>query len=1109
MSMTVTSRLILLAFLVCAWMVGWSPSEAAEKVRIRAGVHQGFARIAFDWRRPVAYTAKLDGRKLTVVFPDSFTAGFAPVTRHLGDYVRSVTQSADGKSVTFLLKRDFKLDSAVYDDVVALDLRTASGAPVSKSGGNTVAVRVGEHSGYSRLVFDWTKDTTYRVNKSGETLTVEFSRNNPLNLKRLRSDPPRFISAAKSQSKKNRRVLSVKVPGKARVRHFRDGTKIVVDVIFRARPANKSVKSAKTAPPAKTKAQNKKTAKAAPARLLPKAIDPSVSQAPKQPSPKKTAQPPVQQKQAPAPEPKTATASKPAATAGKVAVSETTNGSGIELHFPWSAPVNAAAFERAGHLWVVFDSPSQQVFKPDPGLARFVGTFAQLPHDSATVYRFELKTSVAASVGRSGTVWTVRLNQGGQSRLAAEIPVRREPAAAVGPRIFLPARDLGRRIDITDPEVGDQLYVVPVGVPGAGIGKEIQFAEFVLLKSAQGVAVSPRIDRLIMTQLRTGLEVTSPGGLKLSGAVAQAGTAKQDGNVAVYQSPRAEYLFNYAAWRLADPKDYLKTKHELQAAVSTAIPAQRNKQRLKLARFFFSHGYPTDTLAVLERVAEKNADLVTDPSYLSLQGAALTLAKRYDEALKALNHDALKGYPEVQLWRGRALTGKHAWAAANEAFEDGSAVLTAFPNAPRTDFRLDWALASVRTHESRRALVQVAKAENEAASKPQRLLAMLMRAAANEDMGALQNALEGYELVAQDDYRPTQVRARLGRIRVLLAQNQLKHPEAIEALEKLRYAWRGDDLELDLMHRLGRLYIAEKDFRKGLEVMRQAVTYYPESQLAPETAKDMNEEFARLFLEGGADDLSPVTALGLFNDFRELTPMGPKGDEVIRRLADRLVGVDLLDQAGQLLEHQVNYRLKGEEKARVAARLAVIRLLDRKPADALKALRKSQWSPLPEDLAKERRRLEARSLSDLDRYDEALAALGQDDGRDGQALRAEIFWRWKKWPEAAKSFASLLGESWKSDDKLDAGTRRLVMQQAVSLSLANRYDELQILRKAYGRHVQGTPDEQAFDVITADVNHTGTNFRQLASTIAQISELETFMTSYKEKLSQGNLSAIN
>ena len=77
----------------------------------------------------------------------------------------------------------------------------------------------------------------------------------------------------------------------------------------------------------------------------------------------------------------------------------------------------------------------------------------------------------------------------------------------------------------------------------------------------------------------------------------------------------------------------------------------------------------------------------------------------------------------------------------------------------------------------------------------------------------------------------------------------------------------------------------------------------------------------------------------LFYDFRELTPIGRRGDEMIRRLADRLVSVDLLDQAAELLQHQVDHRLQGAARAQVATRLAVIYLMNRKPDRALAVLR--------------------------------------------------------------------------------------------------------------------------------------------------------------------------
>ena len=55
---------------------------------------------------------------------------------------------------------------------------------------------------------------------------------------------------------------------------------------------------------------------------------------------------------------------------------------------------------------------------------------------------------------------------------------------------------------------------------------------------------------------------------------------------------------------------------------------------------------------------------------------------------------------------------------------------------------------------------------------------------------------------------------------------------------------------------------------------------------------------------------------------------------MIRRLAERLVSVDLLEQAAELLQYQVDNRLQGAARAQVATRLAVIYLLNRKPDKA-------------------------------------------------------------------------------------------------------------------------------------------------------------------------------
>ena len=77
--------------------------------------------------------------------------------------------------------------------------------------------------------------------------------------------------------------------------------------------------------------------------------------------------------------------------------------------------------------------------------------------------------------------------------------------------------------------------------------------------------------------------------------------------------------------------------------------------------------------------------------------------------------------------------------------------------------------------------------------------------------------------------------------------------------------------------------------------------HFSADRQAPEITTQMSETFERLFLDGHGDALPAVSTIALYREFQELTPTGDKGNEMIRKLADRLVEVDLLDDAAALL----------------------------------------------------------------------------------------------------------------------------------------------------------------------------------------------------------------
>ncbi len=85
-------------------------------------------------------------------------------------------------------------------------------------------------------------------------------------------------------------------------------------------------------------------------------------------------------------------------------------------------------------------------------------------------------------------------------------------------------------------------------------------------------------------------------------------------------------------------------------------------------------------------------------------------------------------------------------------------------------------------------------------------------------------------------------------------------------------------------------------------------------------------------------------------------------------------------------------RLTGAARSTVAARLAMIDLMNGKPADAVRALVSTRLVELPADVKRARLLLEAKGLSDLSRSDQALEMLEGEQGGEVDRLRADIFW---------------------------------------------------------------------------------------------------------------------
>jgi hypothetical protein len=339
--------------------------------------------------------------------------------------------------------------------------------------------------------------------------------------------------------------------------------------------------------------------------------------------------------------------------------------------------------------------------------------------------------------------------------------------------------------------------------------------------------------------------------------------------------------------------------------------------------------------------------------------------------------------------------------------------------------------------------------------------------------------------------------AMLDRLDQLLADGKMTPADAIAMLERLRFSWRGDDLEFRALTKLGRLRIAAGEYRAGLAAMRRAITQRPGHPEVDAVTREMAAAFVAAF--EGNSRMTPVAAIALFEEFRDLVPKGAAGDALARRLVDRLVAVDLLDRAGAVLEDQVKSRLTGLEKVQTGTKLATIRLLDRKPEAALEALKVSDTGDLPDDLKSERLRLEARALADMGKTDLALQRLAGDESEQADRLRADIHARARNWRGVAQALNRIVGTP-AADATLTDDQARTVLHLAVALVLARDQEGLRRLDLHLGEQMLRSPYKDLYQVVISRPGAPPVHVEEVVARVNAMAPFQSFLGTYRQRI---------
>jgi tetratricopeptide (TPR) repeat protein len=796
--------------------------------------------------------------------------------------------------------------------------------------------------------------------------------------------------------------------------------------------------------------------------------------------------------EAPKLKPASPAASRQAASGDKSAgLSAKRDSDGLRVTFSFAAATPAALFRRADAVWLVFDSTKPFDVEPiRTSGGALIGDVSRLPLDQGQAIRIRLNRPQLPTLTGSdtGNEWTLTFADTMQASPQPLIAIRNitDPALA---NVTVPLARPGLMHRFTDPDAGDGLLVVTAPMPVRGFIKRQDFVELSLLESIHGVAIHPNSDDVRAEVAADKILLGRPGGLTLSAADVAAERATMP----------ARPIFEIDDWRQNQKESFIAREDALIRAAAMAAPEQRQHARLDLARFYMARGLYTEAKGMADLALSEARPGFEESAALMLRAIGNILIDRPDQGLKDLANPVIGTNYDSQMWRALAAARLGKWAEAREKFKNVEFAIASLP--------VD--LQRIVLADSMRASLEV-KDYSGAARRRSDLdvvgLAPEMKPAISVLRGRLAEAL-GHDRDAQSDYqaamrspdRAAAAEARLLDIMLRQRREEVSQPDALRDLETLAMTWRGDTVEVRTLQLIAHIYADIGRYGEALAAVRTATKLEPNSEISRQGQDMAAALFAQLFLSPKGEDLPPIEALGMFFEFRDLTPIGRRGDEMIRRLADRLVSVDLLDQAAELLQYQIDKRLEGAARAQVAARLAMVYLTNRKPDRAIASLRSTRIADLSGELRQQRLLLEARAQSDVGRHDLALDIISNLTGREAVRLRSDIYWASRKWRESAEQIELYYADRWRDFKPLNPVEKGDVIRAVVGYALAEDTIGLSRFREKYAPLMSGEADRFAFETASKPGAVSSAEFAQIAKMAAGVDTLDGFLREMKAR----------
>ena len=781
------------------------------------------------------------------------------------------------------------------------------------------------------------------------------------------------------------------------------------------------------------------------------------------------------------------------------------------LRFIWNTPVNVAAFERNGKIWLAFDHQNRfdvETLKADAkDLAKAIYT---LPHPAGAIIVIEPAANVKYALRKEGLLWIVDLYTGRPPQFKTEnLTIFTQYDSLKNSYLFIPTNQAGNIISMIDPEIGDIISISTTGKLGLGFDTSYRYPDFDILPAKQGLAFVVNSPDIVLNRGNSGITLKAIGrGLNITSDLDVLKRNQQR----LISGKETEHI---NAFDLQIPQEMSKQNiidviDGFKKQILSSPMDQKNNIRLKLAQYYIHNGLGTNALYILNQMRKLNLPESKTDRFYALSGIANFLARRYKEAIQDFSEGTLPNSDEGVFWRTIAQSASEYKEENNAIIFSHISLMRDYPQTIKDEVAIIAARNAIATGDdlSSQNFIDIL---NSVPDRTRNLAPQITYITAQklEMQGYIRNAIKEYQKLLSSNSAMFSAYARLHHTILSEMVNFIDTKTAINELEKLRFAWGEKSFKIRVLSKLSNLYLKDNDFYNALRTLNDE-GYLVEGKQKEYVANKMIKIFEDIFISNHADSfLSPIKLLALYQDFNWLAALSPKQNLIMQKLADRLVAVDLMPRAQELLLSLLQKDdLSPDSRARIGARLAVIFLFENRPQSAINMIESTDAPDLAPETVNPRRIIAARAYSALNRPEEALELLKDDLSPNAIRHKFEIFWNSGDWDNASNTIRNLIEEP-TPGEKLSPEQINYILDWATTLKKAGKETVLVRLRNKFTPYFKDTPYYSAFNVLTNHLEKDEIDIKAIDRIISDVQTFNDFAKFYTESLEKNNIEEKN